>query len=352
MRLLLVALIIAVSGCEAASVTTKSNVANSGSGISFVSRLDTHNDSKEAERSLHRDENASDEEERGGGAEKLDEVMEKVVHASKKLRKRVSTAALEKLNDLAAKVKKVSPMRPENLSPSTLKQLDKIDEMKRLDRIAEAKRLDALPEAQRIAELAKKNPGKSTPDGMFRKMELGPDAKIAPTLTSEIGRAKQRFDDDGRRLLSCIVVSRRTEDGGGDVLLISSSNPKRDDWILPKGGWNEGEGIEKAAWRELVEEGGVNGQFVVGLGKKNVDGAKNQKFRYYMYKMQAKTVYDQWPESMRHRLWVPSEDAIKLLAGRPDMVDVVRRAQLADELAKTNWLRKEDDALAKLRFDL
>ncbi|EGZ18980.1 hypothetical protein PHYSODRAFT_462707, partial [Phytophthora sojae] len=89
----------------------------------------------------------------------------------------------------------------------------------------------------------------------------------APILTSHTGREDQLYAKDGTRLLSCSVVSRSAKEGGGNVLLISSSNPTKKDWLLPKGGWDEGETIHRAAWREVIEEGGVDAQLKIGLGK-------------------------------------------------------------------------------------
>ena len=56
------------------------------------------------------------------------------------------------------------------------------------------------------------------------------------------------------------VVGRRTEKGELEVLLIH--RPKYDDWTLPKGKLDDGEGAEEAALREVEEETG----FSVELG--------------------------------------------------------------------------------------
>ncbi|KAG6599667.1 Secreted RxLR effector peptide protein [Phytophthora cinnamomi] len=160
-------------------------------------------------------------------------------------------------------------------------------------------------------------------------MEHVDGMKYAPRLESNTGRANQRYDEDGSRMLSCIVASRSPEEGGGDVLLISSSNPKKQDWLLPKGGWDNDETIEYAAWRELMEEGGVEGSIVSPLQPfkfwKGDDG-----YVYHPFMMHATTVFDQWAESMRYRIWVSYDDAEKLLWKRPEMVDVVKAARSAD----------------------
>ena len=56
------------------------------------------------------------------------------------------------------------------------------------------------------------------------------------------------------------VVWRRTEGGELEVLLIH--RPKYDDWTLPKGKLDDGEGAADAALREVEEETG----FSVALG--------------------------------------------------------------------------------------
>lgn len=129
----------------------------------------------------------------------------------------------------------------DQLSFSTLKQLDKIDNMRIVD----------------IKNGIKGN--KKTPNGMRRKIKHFEGMKTAPQkfLESHVGRDMQRYGKDGSRWLSAGVVTRTTDQGERQILLISSSNPARGDFLLPKGGWDRGEKIKKAALREVMEEGGV-----------------------------------------------------------------------------------------------
>jgi len=55
---------------------------------------------------------------------------------------------------------------------------------------------------------------------------------------------------------SCIPVTK-----DGKIVLISSS--RKDDWILPKGGWEDDESLEQSAVREAYEEAGVSHHFAV-----------------------------------------------------------------------------------------
>eukprot|EP00644_Phytophthora_capsici_P008946 jgi/Phyca11/14147/fgenesh1_pg.PHYCAscaffold_6_\ len=244
-------------------------------------------------------------------------------------------AAVEKVttmaDDIAAVAKTVAKTYPEGLSKGTLAQIKEVEQLRLKD----------------IATYTKK-----TGDGMRRKISPFPGMKIAPKkyLESHVGRNMQLYGDDGSRLMSSAVVSRSAKDGGGDVLLISSSNPQKNDWLLPKGGWDKGEDIQSAALREVVEEGGVNAKLLHSLGDyKFTQGDK--AYTYYAYKMKAGTVYDDWAESVRYRLWVSYEDALKLLAKRPQMMKVVKKAQETDELIKLGKLPKRDPTLATYRIE-
>lgn len=95
---------------------------------------------------------------------------------------------------------------------------------------------------------------------MRREIEPYPGMKVAPTLTSNIGRADQRFTADGGRMTECAVVTRPKSEGGG-FLLISTSKLDRQEFTLPKGGWDHGESVHRATRREVREEGGVRLQF-------------------------------------------------------------------------------------------
>ncbi|EGZ07699.1 hypothetical protein PHYSODRAFT_463206, partial [Phytophthora sojae] len=112
-------------------------------------------------------------------------------------------------------------------------------------------------EEQRLKDLPKMGSvTKRTPDGMRREIEPYPGMKVAPTLTSNIGRADQRFTADGGRMTECAVVTRPKSEGGG-FLLISTSKLDRQEFTLPKGGWDHGESVHRATRREVREEGGV-----------------------------------------------------------------------------------------------
>lgn len=119
----------------------------------------------------------------------------------------------------------------QGLSLSTLKQLATIEKLRKID----------------IEKGIKGS--KLTPGSMRRSMEKFSGMSTVPRqfLESHVGRKGQRFGRDGSRLLSAGVVTRVNEKGEHQMLLISSSNPKKSDFLPPKGGWDKGESIKKAA---------------------------------------------------------------------------------------------------------
>ncbi|POM68806.1 Hypothetical protein PHPALM_14984 [Phytophthora palmivora] len=103
--------------------------------------------------------------------------------------------------------------------------------------------------------------------------------------------------------------------------------------------------------REVIEEGGVNAQLLHGLGKSKFSEG-DKKYTYYSYMMKSSTVYDDWAESARYRIWVSYDDAIALLAKRPHMVKVVEKAKKIDGKVKAGKLPEADRKMRKFTLDL
>ncbi|ETM01635.1 hypothetical protein L917_01797 [Phytophthora nicotianae] len=229
--------------------------------------------------------------------------------------KTLATKYKAELTEWSKLIKQLRGQYPEadKLTLSTLRQLGEIEDMRKVD-------------------VANKLKGtKSTPDGMRRKITPFPGMETPDPkyMISHIGRGDQRFGEDGSRLLSSAVVMRTNEQGQHQILLISSSNPKKGDFLLPKGGWDKGEDIETAALREVIEEGGVRAQLAHNLGElKFKDGDKS--YTYFSYLMKSNKIYDDWAESIRYRLWVTLDDALVMLKGREHMVQLVKRAKAVD----------------------
>ncbi|POM76494.1 RxLR effector family protein [Phytophthora palmivora] len=254
-------------------------------------------------------ESTSNHEERGF-VDKIDDVVTKMddvigkatipTNLNAAVEKAVEKATMTAY-DLAAVAKTIAAKYPKDLSAEAMKQIQKIEELRLKDVVTYSK--------------------------------------------ETVGRGKQRYEHD-KRLLSSAVISRPVNEGGGDVLFISSSK-KKYGWILPKGGWDEGEKIEMAALREVIEEGGVNAKLLHNIGDFSDEGHK-----YYAYMMRSDTVYDDWAESVRYRLWVSYEDAIKLLGERTEMVNIVKKAQEADELIKKGKLKPADPELENIALPM
>lgn len=84
---------------------------------------------------------------------------------------------------------------------------------------------------------------------------------INPTMVSREGHDKERYErcPFSNRLIrlvtGCIPITR-----DGKILLMSSKKKdKKDEWGLPKGGWEIDEVLEESAVRETYEEAGVVG---------------------------------------------------------------------------------------------
>ncbi|KAG6943937.1 hypothetical protein JG688_00017357 [Phytophthora aleatoria] len=241
---------------------------------------------------------------------KVDDVAGKAGQAGKassKLKELV-TKNMGKLEDMAAHSSLVERLSgrykyADKLSLSALKQLDEIEKV-------------------RLVDIEKGIKGtKTTANGMRRDITPFEGIKTAPKKYLE-----------------------------SHILLISSSNPKKGDFLLPKGGWDKGENIKKAALREVIEEGGVGGQLANGLGKVKLQEGTD-KYTYYAYLMKSSTVYDDWSESIRYRLWVSMDDAMEMLAGRPQMAEVVRRAKHVDDKIAAGTLPELNAGLAKVKLD-
>ncbi|KAF4040260.1 NUDIX domain-containing protein [Phytophthora infestans] len=250
---------------------------------------------KQAKRFLRQydiNELAEPNEERGfSGMNKADDVLKKADDLIGKAKIPASlNTAVEKAammaDDVAAAAVKVAAPYPKDLSSATMKQIQKVEQLRAKD----------------LATYTKKSSG-----GMRRKIKPFPGIKIAPEkyLGSHVERQVQRYaDDDVTRLLSSAVISRSPKEGGGD---------------------DKGEDIEKAALREVIEEGGINGQLAHSIGTFSDSGHV-----YYAYKMKAGTIYDDWAESVRYRLW---------------------KAKEMDELIKSGALKEVDNRLANIKLD-
>jgi diphosphoinositol-polyphosphate diphosphatase len=82
-------------------------------------------------------------------------------------------------------------------------------------------------------------------------------------MESRIGRHNQRYSPTGDRLI--VGTLPLTRDSPPRVLLINSRKHPNE-WLLPKGGWENDETMKECAIRETWEEAGVVGELLMNEG--------------------------------------------------------------------------------------
>jgi 8-oxo-dGTP pyrophosphatase MutT (NUDIX family) len=113
----------------------------------------------------------------------------------------------------------------------------------------------------------------------------------------------------------------RERDGVAEVAVIH--RPKYDDWSLPKGKLDRGEGWEEAALREVEEETGMRCELERELGSaryRDRHGRDKQVRWWLMRPLSGEFVAGDEVDELR---WLRAEDAIELLAYEHDR-DLVR----------------------------
>jgi diphosphoinositol-polyphosphate diphosphatase len=158
------------------------------------------------------------------------------------------------------------------------------------------------------------------------------------------GRARQRHDAAGCRLVVGTVPFTATGDGPRKVLLINSSKYP-DEWVLPKGGWEDGETAEECALRETWEEAGCTGTARALLVADCAVGGGKEPQRHTYFAMEVAALADEWPErKKRGRKLVELPEARVLLAAQQRRKD--RDVQLAaiDRLEELDGLQQLGEA--------
>lgn len=148
----------------------------------------------------------------------------------------------------------------------------------------------------------------------------------APALT---GRAHQRYDSLHRRLICGAVPFAIQSDGSVRLLCIRGRDSPLDDFIFPKGGWEDFESEVECAHRECLEEAGCKGIMVAHIGECLVQSAKGKLGRLSMFLMQLTTEFESWSDQhRRERKWLTFSQAEQSIS-RTEMQEMLRRAQLA-----------------------
>ncbi|KAF1776167.1 NUDIX hydrolase domain-like [Phytophthora cactorum] len=297
----------------------------------------------------------------------------------------------EKMDDVVVKAEKLAPaMRWKTAVKETTERLGLVKQLSQDYKVADRLSLPTLRKLKRVKDLRAKDLlkfNKDTGGGMRRKIEPFEGIKIPPKqyLESHVGRELQRYDKDGNRLLSAAVI------GDGDYVLLISSSKRPHDWVIPKGGWDKGEGIEVSALREVIEEAGVyrnrysfcswmsilftNSSMQIHarlnhrLGEiKYHDGKKG--YGFLPFTMRTVERFDDWAESGRYRIFVrtawwgryidmqekqtcvSNTDAQILVENRPWMVVILKEADTTNGLVKRGELPQRDPALEKFELDM
>ncbi|KAF4036402.1 hypothetical protein GN244_ATG11512 [Phytophthora infestans] len=246
----------------------------------------------------------NEDEERGIGVSKqLDDVLlkaDEVIGISKNVVRKVGGALIKnsrETDEYLRLTRALSGKYPtaKELGLSTLRQLKKIEAVRKKDI---EKGIDV---------------SKAATDGMHRDIKLVDGIKRVPDkyMGAHVGRDQQRFTEADTRSLAAGVVTRTNKKGEQKILL------------------EKDESVEMAALREVIEEGGVKANILHDLGTFELKDGKVAK----AFLMKSDTIYDDWAESLRYRLWVSYDDAIKLLKNCEQMVAMVKKAKA---MAKTD----------------
>lgn len=151
------------------------------------------------------------------------------------------------------------------------------------------------------------------------------------TFCVAFSNATSGYGSNGERLVAGVVPLSADK---GKVLLIQSSNRKN--WVLPKGGWELDEATAAAAaCREAWEEGGIICKVDKDLGmiadlRTNGALTKNApKASYQFFEVTVTEEKANWPEKhKRTRGWFTYAQATQALAGRPELLEALKRSSL------------------------
>ncbi|TFK49615.1 hypothetical protein OE88DRAFT_1682659 [Heliocybe sulcata] len=124
------------------------------------------------------------------------------------------------------------------------------------------------------------------------------------------------------RVVCCAIPIARA---AGKVLIISSRK-RPDNWVLPKGGWEQSDGaLEQAALREAFEEAGVRGKIT-----RFVTTIPSASSTYHFYELDVASLEQEWLESKeRKREWVDYAEAVQRISWKAELAQGLQLSSLA-----------------------
>jgi 8-oxo-dGTP diphosphatase len=113
---------------------------------------------------------------------------------------------------------------------------------------------------------------------------------------------------------------------GGEVAVVH--RPKYDDWSLPKGKLDPGEGFEEAALREVEEETGMRCRLGPELGETRYTDLKGRPKLVRYWAMTPESGAFEPSAEVDELRWLPPEEAAGLLSHERDAELAARAARL------------------------
>ncbi|SAL95229.1 hypothetical protein [Absidia glauca] len=137
---------------------------------------------------------------------------------------------------------------------------------------------------------------------------------IEYTNKARHGHGNDMVDDNNvRQVAGCLPIDPVKQ----KVLLITSSNKNNDNWVLPKGGWEDNESQVHAALRETWEEAGIKGKITKTLGIFEEANKRKVKAHHWIFEMEIQEVCKKFPEKKkRERRWYTYDEALIVVKGQ------------------------------------
>ena len=113
------------------------------------------------------------------------------------------------------------------------------------------------------------------------------------------GRESQRYmckDGIMHRLVVGVIPYVPSETNDLPVVLLINSRKHPEEWVFPKGGWEDDETSEECGVREAWEESGCIGTIVGELVRDQCIGKMKKEQLHTYYSLEVSAMEDTWPE--------------------------------------------------------